>query len=96
MSQILEVIMLVLFGLSWPFNILKSIRSRTAKGKTLTFHFFIIVGYLCGLASKFVGGNITYVVYFYMVDIILVSTDLVLTIRNIRLDKVRDRETAAS
>ena len=96
MSQILEVIMLVLFGLSWPFNILKSIRSRTAKGKTLTFHFFIIVGYLCGLASKFVGGNITYVVYFYMVDILLVSTDLVLTIRNIRLDKARDREAQAS
>ena len=96
MSQILEVIMLVLFGLSWPFNILKSIRSRTAKGKTLTFHIFIIVGYLCGLASKFVGGNITYVVYFYIVDIILVSTDLVLTVRNMRLDKMRNREAAAS
>ena len=96
MSQILEVVMLVLFGLSWPFNILKSIRSRTAKGKTLTFHFFIIVGYLCGLASKFVGGNITYVVYFYLVDIVLVSTDLILTIRNIRLDKMREKEAAAS
>ena len=96
MSQILEVLMLVLFGLSWPFNILKSIRSRTAKGKTLTFHFFILTGYLCGLASKFIGGNITYVVYFYIIDIVLVSIDLVLTIRNIRLDKVRDREATTS
>ena len=96
MSQILEVLMLVLFGLSWPFNILKSIRSRTAKGKTLTFHFFILTGYLCGLASKFIGGNITYVVYFYIIDIVLVSIDLVLTIRNIRLDKVRDSEATTS
>lgn len=96
MSQILEVLMLVLFGLSWPFNILKSIRSRTAKGKTLTFHFFILTGYLCGLASKFISGNITYVVDFYIVDIVLVTTDLILTIRNVRLDKIRDREARAS
>ena len=96
MSQILEVLMLVLYGLSWPFNILKSIRSRTAKGKTLTFHFFIIVGYICGLGSKFVSGNMSYVVYFYIVDIVLVTTDLILTIRNIRLDKVRDREAKAA
>lgn len=88
--------MLVLFGLSWPFNILKSIRSRTAKGKTLTFHFLILAGYLCGLAGKLISGNITYVVAFYIVDIVLVSTDLILTVRNMHLDKVRDREASAS
>jgi len=38
----------------------------------------------------------SYVVYFYIVDIVLVTTDLILTIRNIRLDKVRDREATAS
>lgn len=96
MTLFLEVLMLVLFGLSWPFNIAKSIRSRTAKGKTLTFHFFIIIGYICGLASKFISGNITYVVAFYIVDIVLVTTDLILTIRNIRLDKMREQEAMAS
>ena len=31
MAQVFEMIMLICFGLSWPFNIAKSIRSRTAK-----------------------------------------------------------------
>ena len=37
MAQVFEVIMLCCFGASWPFNIARSIRSRTAKGKSLTF-----------------------------------------------------------
>lgn len=95
MTHFLEVTMLVLFGLSWPANILKSLRSRTAKGKTLIFQCFVIAGYICGLASKFVGGNVNYVAVFYIIDILLVSTDLVLTIRNKHLDKLRDREAAS-
>ena len=30
MAQVFEMLMLILFGLSWPFNIAKSLRSRTA------------------------------------------------------------------
>ena len=94
MVQILETAMLVCFGLSWPFNIVKSIRSRTAKGKTLTFHFFIIVGYLCGLAGKFLSGNVTYVAAVYVLDILLVTTDLILSLRNRRLDRMAEMERA--
>ena len=54
MAQVFEMIMLICFGLSWPFNITKSVRSRTAKGKSLWFEVCIIVGYLCGLAGKFI------------------------------------------
>ena len=57
MAQVFEMIMLICFGLSWPFNITKSVRSRTAKGKSLWFEVCIIVGYLCGLAGKFISGN---------------------------------------
>ena len=59
MAQVFEMIMLICFGLSWPFNIAKSIRSRTAKGKSIWFEVCIIVGYLCGLAGKFISGNVT-------------------------------------
>ena len=52
MAQIFETIMLVCFGLSWPFNITKSLRARTAKGKSVMFEIVIIIGYLCGLAGK--------------------------------------------
>ena len=86
MAQIFETIMLVCFGLSWPFNITKSLRARTAKGKSVMFEIVIIIGYLCGLAGKFISGNITYVAAFYVADILMVSIDLALTFRNRALD----------
>ena len=90
MVQVFEMIMLVCFGLSWPFNIAKSIRSRTAKGKSVLFEIMIIIGYLCGVTGKLIGGNITYVLAFYALDILLVSTDLILTFRNRKLDRERE------
>ncbi|MBS6752602.1 MAG: hypothetical protein KH332_08820 [Firmicutes bacterium] len=83
--------MLVCFGISWPFNIAKSIRSRTAKGKSVAFELLIIAGYLCGLIGKFILGNLSYVVFFYIADILMVAADLVLTLRNRRLDRERDK-----
>ena len=52
MAQLFEVLMLVCFGISWPFNISKSLKSRTAKGKSVAFELCIVVGYVCGLAGK--------------------------------------------
>ncbi|PWM32144.1 MAG: hypothetical protein DBX55_01600 [Verrucomicrobia bacterium] len=83
--------MLVCFGISWPFNIAKSLRSRTAKGKSVAFELLIIAGYLCGLVGKFILGNLNYVVFFYIADILMVAADLVLTLRNRRLDRERDK-----
>ena len=92
MAQVFEMIMLICFGLSWPFNIAKSIRSRTAKGKSIWFEVCIIVGYLCGLAGKFISGNVAYVAAFYILDITMVTVDLALTIRNKRLDQAAEQE----
>lgn len=82
--------MLVCFGISWPFNIAKSLRSRTAKGKSVAFELLIIAGYLCGLVGKIILGNLSYVVFFYIADILMVAADLVLTLRNRRLDRERE------
>ena len=89
MAHLCETIMLVCFGLSWPFNIAKSLRSRTAKGKSVWFEVLIIIGYLCGLSGKLITGDFTYVVAFYIADILMVGTDLILTCRNIHLDHQR-------
>ena len=83
--------MLVCFGISWPFNIAKSLSSRTAKGKSVAFGLLIIAGYLCGLVGKLILGNLSYVVFFYITDILMVAADLVLTLRNRRLDRERDK-----
>ena len=90
MAHLLETAMLICFGLSWPFNIAKSVRSRTAKGKSVVFEILIITGYLCGLIGKFILGDLSYVVIFYIADILMVSVDLVLTLRNSRLDRERN------
>jgi len=90
MVQFLEALMLVCFGISWPFNIIKSVRSRTAKGKSMFFEPCILVGYFCGVASKFVSGDVTYVVAVYALNIVMVSIDLVLTLRNRKLDKMAE------
>ena len=82
--------MLVCFGVSWPFNIAKSLRSRTAKGKSVIYEILVIVGYFFGLAAKIILGDVNYVMIFYIVDILMVTTDIVLTFRNRRLDRERD------
>lgn len=87
LSQLLEIVMLVAFGAAWPASLLKSYRSRTAKGKSLAFLLIISFGYLCGMASKFASGNVNYVVLFYAVNIVLVLTDAGLYFRNRRLDR---------
>jgi len=92
MSQFLEAVMVVLFGISWPLNIMKSLKSRTAKGKSLPFLIFIWVGYIAGIASKLVSGSITYVFVFYVLNLVMVSIDFCLYFRNVRLDKEREAQ----
>ena len=94
MAQVFEVLMLLCFGASWPFNISKSLKSRTAKGKSIGFELCIITGYLCGLAGKFIAGNITYVVFVYILDILMVSFDLILTLRNRVYDRRAEKKEA--
>ena len=43
-----EVIMMVCFGFSWPFAIVKTIRAKNPAGKSYLFLTLIIVGYAAG------------------------------------------------
>lgn len=88
--HVLEAGMLVCFGVSWPFNIAKSLCSRTAKGKSVIYEILVVVGYFFGLAAKIILGDVNYVMIFYIVDILMVTTDIILTFRNRRLDRERD------
>ncbi len=95
MSEILEITMILCFGASWPFNVYKSYRARTAKGKSLLFLLLIITGYVAGIASKFMNpvymaefGEKWYVLFFYVLNLIMVTADLILYFRNKRLDRL--------
>ena len=94
MAEILEIVMIVSFGASWPLNVMKSYKARTTKGKSLSFLCLIFFGYIAGIASKFLNptymaafGEKWYVLFFYVLNLIMVGTDLVLYFRNRALDK---------
>lgn len=86
--EILEMCMIVSFGLSWPISVIKSYRMRTTKGKSLPFLLLIFAGYICGVASKLLSpGYKWYVLFCYAMNLTMVGIDLLLYLRNWRLDK---------
>ena len=85
--QIFEIIMLVCFGLSWPISVYKSIKSRSTKGKSAVFMIAIITGYVSGMVGKVVNNQITYVVVFYFINLVVVSIDLGLYFFNAKREK---------
>lgn len=102
-AEILEVIMIVSFGASWPFNVMKSYKARTTKGKSLTFLCLIFFGYIAGVVMKAIKINLssgsasfTGITAFiswlalavYILNLLMVGTDLLLYVRNHRLDKL--------
>ncbi len=94
MAEILEVIMLVSFGASWPLNVIKSYKSRTTKGKSLAFLCLILFGYIAGIAAKLINSDYMavistkwYVLFFYVLNFVMVFVDLCLYVRNYKLDK---------
>lgn len=96
MAEILEIVMIVSFGVSWPMNVMKSYRARTTKGKSLSFLCLILFGYVAGIASKFLNeaymaqfATKWYVLVFYCLNFTMVAIDLGLYVRNSRLDKLR-------
>ena len=98
MSEILEIIMVVSFGISWPANVMKASRSRTAKGISPMFLSLIFFGYIAGIASKFTNeaymaafASKWYVLVFYILNLIMVGINICLYIRNVKLDKQSEK-----
>lgn len=95
MSELFEIFMVVLFGASWPLNVLKSYRARTTQGKSLGFLILIFVGYLCGITSKLLLPSFKwYVMFFYVLNTVMVGADLLLYYRNYKLDQKRTAAAA--
>ena len=89
MGQFFEMLMVLFFGISWPFSVIKSYRVRTTKGKSLLFISLVWIGYVCGIVGKIATHNITYVFIFYVINILMITIDILLYFRNKRLDKLR-------
>lgn len=101
MAELFEIIMILSFGASWPMNVVKSWKARTAKGKSLMFLLLILFGYVAGITSKFINeaymaqfAQKWYVLVFYFLNFIMVGIDAVLYFRNKRLDKLAEENEA--
>ena len=86
---------LLCFAAAWPVNIAKSLRSRTARGKSVAFEIIVVVGYLFGIAAKLVDDHLSYVIVFYVINTLLVSVDIALYFRNARLDRIQAQRNSA-
>ena len=89
MGSILETVMLVCFGFSWPLNVIKAYKAKTAKGTSLPFIVLIIIGYIAGISAKLISGQINYVLIAYILNLAIVSLNLIVYFRNVSLDKKR-------
>ena len=97
LTELMEAVTILCFGLSWPISIRKSLLSKTAKGKSLFFEVFLLVGYAFGICRKLLQltvlgctGAIFYLsLFFYVLNFIEISIDVALYFRNCKFDAAR-------
>ena len=92
-AKVLEATMLILFGISWPFNLAKSIRTKSTKGKSLLFLVLIDLGYVAGITSKFFSTTFVWetdwwVFAIYVINFLFVTADLIMYFVN----KTKEKE----
>ena len=100
--NLFEAFTIFCFGLSWPISIRKSYVSRTAKGKSLFFEVFLIIGYAFGIARKliqfvYVGeeGFLFYLsFFFYLLNFVEIAIDIALYFRNKHLDSLANENAS--
>lgn len=84
--SIFEVLMLACFAFSWPISIIKALRTKVVIGKSPVFMILLIIGYAMGIINK-VLYHYDIVTYLYLLNMLLVTTDLMLYYHFIRQNK---------
>lgn len=87
MTNFLEAIMLICFGLSWPISLMKNIKAKTAKTMSLQFTLLIITGYIAGITAKIVNHCFNYVLVIYILNLLIVSANIVVYFINKKHDR---------
>lgn len=82
-AELFEILMLVSFGLAWPMSIYKSYTSCSNDGKSLSFLYTILFGYICGLIFQYLMAHgFDYVFIFFFINTGMVMTDIIIHYRN--------------
>ncbi|HIR22759.1 MAG TPA: hypothetical protein IAB32_03120 [Candidatus Scatosoma pullicola] len=98
-ATIFEIVMVLCFGASWPFNIVRAYKARTTKGTSLQFTILIGIGYIGGILSKIFASAdqgagywkpLTVLAFvFYIINLCMILTALAIYFRNKKLDAAR-------
>ena len=102
-ASYMEMLMVICFGVSWPINIAKAWKSRSTKGMSVLFYIFILAGYLFALVGKLVLIRYHapapwyetvhwYVMFFYILNTLMVATGIVIYLRNRRLERTEGKK----
>lgn len=78
--QIFEALMLICFGAAWPISIYKILKSKNTQGKSITFLFVILAGYVFGIMFNLTGTP-DKVLYLYFLNAAMVLIDMGLSIK---------------
>ncbi|MDD3653395.1 MAG: hypothetical protein PHO01_04285 [Desulfotomaculaceae bacterium] len=79
--SVFEILMLVCFGIAWPFSIYKSYVSRQVAGKSILFLWIVFAGYISGIIHKLIF-SYDAVIFLYALNGTMVIMDIILYYRN--------------
>lgn len=94
LAHLFEAGMLVCFGFSWPINVVKAYKAGTAKSTSLAFIFLIITGYVLGIGAKVINHQFNYVLAVYILNLVIVFSNVLVYFRNRALDKAKENESS--
>lgn len=84
--SIFEILMLLCFACSWPFSIVKALRTKVVIGKSPVFMSIIVLGYVFGILHK-IFYHPDAVVFLYLFNLLIVSFDLSLYFKYIEQNR---------
>ena len=104
LATICELVMVVCFGASWPFNVVKAYKARSTKGTSLLFMSLIDLGYIGGILNKIFTlieqGGLNWLKWvafgFYILNLVLVTTGILVYFRNKNIEKHHETATGGT
>ncbi len=76
MEHFFEIVMLICFGFSWPFALIKTFKTKRVEGKSFFFMYLVAFGYIAGINHKlFI--KFDFVIILYIINLVLVCSDII-------------------
>lgn len=94
LATVCEIVMVICFGASWPFNIVKAYKARSTKGTSLLFMSLIGLGYVGGILCKvftlLAKGTLTWLAWvafaFYIINMMMIISGVIIYFRNKKIE----------